>query len=128
MSATTYEARGREISTRSFSFLPSADPNRERVEEAVATLQQEIAKLRTLQQRADLARQARTDTDRVVERANRRAQERERDRSRMISIDRKWFWQLAQAYLDGLIGSQADAFEKDLTAIAVRERQLSGGA
>jgi hypothetical protein len=120
--------RDERASVRSLpSLLPSEDARLPNIEAAVAVIQQEIARLRLLQQREDDRRRARAEVAAITARSLAKVGERARDRDRMISVDKKWFWDVAQALLERLHGAQRVQLEKDLSAIVDREQRLKGG-
>jgi hypothetical protein len=130
MSVETILAARRDAgaSARSLpSLLPSEDGRLPNIEAAVSLIQQEIARLRLLQRREDQRRAARAEGDAITARSLAKFEERERDRERMISIDRKWFWSVAEGLLERLHGAQHDQLAKDLNALVDRERRLKGG-
>ena len=117
----------RERDAGKVSFLPSPDARLPNVEAAVALIQQEIGRLRLLQKSEDRRRAARAEGDAIVERARQKFEERERDRDRMISVDKKWFWSIAEGLLERLSGEQSERLARDLNALVDREKRLKGG-
>jgi hypothetical protein len=128
MSASSIlEARERNAVTTRASFLPSEDARLPKIEAAVALIQEEIARLRLLQRREDQKRAARAANAEVTARALAKFEQRERDRDRMISVDRAWFWSVAEGLLERLDGEQGERLARDLNALVDRERRLKGG-
>jgi hypothetical protein len=121
-------ARDERAPVRSLPSLPSPEEARlPNIEAAVGLIQREIARLRLLQRREDQRRAAQAEGDAIVERARRRFEERQRDRERMISVDKRWFWSVAEGLLERLHGEQAERLAKDLNALVDREKRLKGG-
>jgi deoxyxylulose-5-phosphate synthase len=116
MSLATFEACGREVVTRA-SLLPSENPNRERVEQAVATLQAEIARLRLLQRRDEQRRTARAETAEATALALRKAAAREAKRHLSVLIDKQFFKEIGMLALKSVDGATYCALQKELTRI-----------
>jgi hypothetical protein len=119
---------GRERAAAPVSLLPPVEnPGRQKIEDALDVIAAEIARLRLLQKADDRRRRARAEVAEITARSLAKVEERARDRDRMISVDKKWFWDVAQALLERLHGAQRVQLEKDLNAIVDREQRLNGG-
>jgi hypothetical protein len=117
----------RERAAAKVSFLPTESTGRAKVQAALDVIAAEIARLQRLQRAEDQRRAARAETAEITRKALAKVEERARDRDRMISVDRAWFWQVAEGLLERLHGAQRVQLEKDLNAIVEREQRSKGG-
>ena len=91
----------RERAAGKVSFLPVENPGRRRVEDALAVIAGEIARLRVLQQADDRRRLARAETAEITALALRKAAAREAKRHLMITVPRDFFHEIGELALRG---------------------------
>jgi hypothetical protein len=92
--------RGAEASARSLSSLPSPEDARHaRVKQAVGVVLAEVDRLRGLERRDEARRRARAEGAEIARKAALKAEHRLAMKHLTITVDKKWFWDLAQSYL-----------------------------
>jgi hypothetical protein len=124
--------RDERASVRSLPSLPSPeDARRTRVKAAIGVVMAEVDRLRELERRDELKRQARAqaraESAAIVEQAQRKFAHRQAARHLKITIDKQFFLEIGSLALKSVQGAQAVELQKELTRIWDREEQLSKG-